>query len=119
MAINTGYEVLVDSTVSADNKAGITHRILQVLDAQTLSVAYATTYSAGSGSTNQASIAVDGASPDFGIRVIMDSAVVGTNTVARILKQLIQVLETNTIVLSHAASYAAGSRAYNITITVT
>jgi len=119
MAVNVGYEILVDASVSADKKAELARKIIQVLESQTLSLTYATTYAAGSNSTNQASIAVSGSSPDFGVRVIMDSAVVGTGTVARLLRQLIQILESETIVLSHAVAYVAGTRAYNITITVT
>jgi len=119
MAVNVGYEVLVDSSVSADKKAEIMRKIIQVLEYRTLSVAYATTYSAGSSSTNQASIAVSGSSPDYGIRVIMDSAVVGTGVVATLLRKLIQAMESETITLSHAASYTAGDRTYNLTVTVT
>jgi len=119
MAINTGYEILIAAAVSADKKAELVTRIEQVLQAETLSVAYDTTYATGSGSTNQASIAVGGASPNVGIRVIMDKAVVGDKKVADLLQRLIAVLLTETIILTHAAAYAAGSRAYNVTITVT
>jgi len=119
MAVNVGYEILVDSSVTDDKKAEIVRRIIQVLEPQTLSIAYVTTYAGGSGSTNQASVTVGGASPDLGIRVIMDSAVVGTGVVAKLLRQLIQALESETITISHAVAYAAGSRAYNLTITVT
>lgn len=119
MAINVGYEVLVDAAVSADKKAELTSRIMQVIQSESLSVAYATTYVTGSNSKNEASISVGGTSPDHGIRVIMDSAVVGTNKVAAILQRLIAILLTETIVLSHAVSYVAGSRVYNITVTVT
>ena len=119
MAVNVGYEVLVDSSVSADAKAGLIRRIIQALEPQTLSLAYATTYATGSDSTNQATITVGGASPDLGVRVIMDSAVVGTGVVAKLLRQLILILESETITIGHAAAYAAGSRTYNVTITVT
>jgi len=119
MAINVGYEILIDSSVSADDKSKLVGRILQALQPEGLSIAYATTYAAGSGSTNQASIAVGGSSPDLGVRVIMDSAVVGTNKVATILQRLIAILGSETITLSHAAAYAAGTRTYNVTATVT
>ena len=119
MAINTGYEILIATAVSADKKAELVSRIMQVLQTETLSVAYATTYAAGSGSTNQASIAVGGASPNLGIRIIMDSAVVGDKLVAALLQRIIAVLLTETIALTHAAAYVAGTRAYNMTITVT
>ncbi|MBA7478996.1 hypothetical protein ES707_14427 [subsurface metagenome] len=118
MAINVGYEILIGAAVSDDKKADLTSRVLQVLQSETLSVAYATTYDGGAGSTNQASIAI-GTSEDLGIRIIMDSAVVGTKKVADILQRLISVLLSETVVLSHAVAYAAGSRAYNMTITVT
>ena len=119
MAVDIGYEILIATAVSADKKADLVSRVMQVLQTETLSVAYATTYAAGSGSTNQASIAVGGASPNLGIRVIMDKTVVGTKKVADLLQRLISVLLTETIVLTHAAAYAAGTRAYNVTITVT
>lgn len=118
MAINVGYEILIGTAISADKKADLTSRILQVLQSETLSIAYATTYAAGTGSTNQATI-TNGATPNFGIRVIMDSAVVGDKVVAALLQRLIAVLLTETIVLTHAAAYAAGTRAYNLVITVT
>ena len=119
MGINVGYEVLIDTSVTADKKAELTRRIIQILESQTLSIAYITTYSANADSTNQATIAVGGASPNLGIRIIMDSAVVGTGTVPVLLRQLIQILETETITIAHAAAYAAGTEVYNLVITVT
>jgi hypothetical protein len=119
MAINVGYEILVDASVVADKKAELVRRIIQVLESQTLSLVYATTYAAGSSSTNQATITVGGSSADFGLRVVMDSAVVGTGVVATLLKQLIQILESETITIAHSASYTAGTRTYNIVVTVT
>lgn len=118
MAINVSYEVLVASSVSDDTKANILRKVIQVLSPQTLAVTTGT-YSAGASSTSQTSIEVGGASEDWGIRVVMDSAVVGTTTVAKILRRLIQVLEGETLVLVHTASYTAGSRTYNALITVT
>ena len=113
-----GYEILIGTAVADDKKADLTSRVLQVLQSETLSIAYATTYATGTGTTNQATI-TNGASVDFGIRIIMDSVGVGTNKVADILQRLISVLLTETIVLSHAVAYAAGTRSYNMTITVT
>lgn len=118
MAINTGYEVLIGSGVSDDKKADLTSRVLQVLQMETLSVSHTASYSAGTTSKNEATI-TNGASVDYGIRIIMDSAVVGTNKVADILQRLIAVLTSETIALTHAVSYVAGDRAYNLTITVT
>jgi len=119
MAINVGYEILIGSAVSADKKAQLTNRVMQILQPGTLSIAYAATYDGGSSSTNQATITVGGDSADFGIRVIMDSAVVGDKVVAALLQRLIAVLITETIALTHAAAYAAGTRVYNLVITVT
>ena len=58
MAVDYAIEVLVDSTVSADKKAEIVRRLLQVLESQTLSVAYAATYAAGTTSVNQQTLTV-------------------------------------------------------------
>lgn len=113
-----GYEILIGSAVSDDKKADLTSRVLQVLQSETLSIAYVTDYATGSGSTNQATI-TNGASVDYGIQILMDSTVVGTNKVADLLQRLISVLLTETIVLTHAVAYAAGTRKYNVTITVT
>lgn len=117
MAVNTGYEVLIGTDISADKKAEITSRVLQVIQPKTLSIVYAATYAAGTGSTNQATIAI-GTTTDFGIRLIMDSAVVGATYVAELLGYLIAILVSETITLSHAAAYAVGSRVYNITVTI-
>jgi hypothetical protein len=119
MATNVGYEILVATAATADKKAEVLQRVLQVLSYRTTAVTYVVTYSAGTSSVNQASISVGGSSPDFGIRVTMDSAVVGTGEVPVILRQLIQCLECETITFANAASYTAGDRAYNVTIAVT
>ena len=58
MAVNYGIEVLVDSTVSADKKAEITRRLIQVLESQTLSIAYAAAWAAGTTSVNQQTLTV-------------------------------------------------------------
>lgn len=119
MAINVGYEILVSSSVSADTKAEIVRKVIQILEYKTLSIAYATTYAAGSSSTNQATITYGGGSANFGIRVTMDSAVVGTDVVPDLLSKLLQILAVGTLTISHAAAYTAGSRTYNLVITVT
>ena len=118
MAIDYGIEILVDTSVSADEKAGIVRRVIQLLEIQTLSIAYATTYASGTTSTNQNTITIGGATPDFGIRVIMDSAVIGADTVPSILRKIIQGLEPETLTIAHAASYTVGDRTYNLVITV-
>src|SRR4030042_1107987 len=118
MATNVGYEILVDTSISADKKAEIIRTTVQVLEDKTLSITYNTTYSAGTSSTNQATITIGGSSADFGIRVTMDSAVIGTGIVPQILRRLIQVFEAETITISHTASYTAGSRTYNLVIAI-
>lgn len=118
MSVDIGYELLVGSAISADKKSEITSRVLQVLQSETLSIVYATTYSAGSSDTNQATITI-GTSINFAIRIIMDKTVVGDKKVADILQRLISVLLTESIALTHKDDYVDGSRVYNITITVT
>lgn len=119
MAINVGYEVLVGSAVSDDDKAMVLSRVLQILQTKTLALTFATSYSAGTTSKNQATITVGGNSADFGIRIIMDSAVVGTGVVPVLLQHLIRVLSSETITLANNDTYTAGDRAYNVIITVT
>ena len=124
MAINHGVEILIDDGESDDFKAQALRRILNVLDRHTVALTtLATTYAAGSGSTNLTSISVGDEqaafSADFGIRVIFDTAVIGTDTAPEIERALIQIFERNTISIVHAASYAAGSRTYNAVITCT
>ena len=120
MAINVGYEVLFDSSTSAKDKSELTAQIIQALPSdRTLTTTYATTYAAGSGSTNQASLAVNGSSPDHGVRILMDSAVVGNDVVLQILALILRLFFNETVTLSHAAAYAAGTRTYNVTITIT
>ena len=92
---------------------------MQILESLTLTIVYATTYAAGTTSTNQNSITVGGATTDFAIRVIMDSAIVGTDKVPSILRRLIQGLESEVLTIAHAAAYTAGDKTYNLVITVT
>ncbi len=119
MAVNTGYEILLDTTTTADKRAEIVRRVLQALEHKTLSMTNTAAYSAGSTSTNQATITVGGATAAYAIRVIFDSAVIGTDEVSDILRILSQVLDSETLTIAYAASYTAGDRAYNHTITVT
>ena len=119
MAITHGFEITVGGAVTADKKAEIQARIVQVLASRTLSIAYVTTYSAGSTSVNQFGLVVGGDSADFGIRILMDSAVVSNKVVATVLKLLIAAMESETIVPAFAATYTAGDRAYNLVITLT
>ena len=120
MAINVGYEILLDSTLGADKWSEIIARVITALGRNTRTFTTpASAYSAGSGSTNQATITVGGATTDRAIRVVMDSAVVGTDVVPEILRKIVQALESETLTIAHATSYAAGSRAYQILITLT
>lgn len=56
---------------------------------------------------------------DFAVRVIMDSAVVGADRVPELVRRVIQVLESETLALTNAATYTAGDRTYNLVVTVT
>lgn len=119
MAITHGFEITVGGAVTADKKAEIMAKIVQVLAVCTRSVTYVTTYSAGSTSVNQFGLVVGGDSADFGIRILMDSAVVSNKVIARVQKLLVAALESETIVPAYAATYTAGDRAYNLTISLT
>ena len=120
MAINVGYEILVDSSVAADKWSELIARVLKALSRNTRTTTTpAAAYSAGSTSTNQATITVGGATTGTAIRVVCDSAVVGTDVVPEILRKIVQALEPETLTIAHATSYTAGDRAYNILITLT
>ena len=118
MAVDTGFEILVDTGQSADKKSEVLRRVLQVLDRYTCTLTYATTYSAGSTSTNGVSIEVGGTSENYGIRVIMDDAVI--TDYPTVLANLIKCLENETLTLTYnSTAYTAGDRAYNVVITLT
>ena len=58
---------------------------------------------------------------DFGIRIRIDEGGTGgvtTDQTPGIVIKVIQLLERETLVISHAAAYAAGSRTYNAVIDV-
>ena len=117
MAVDTGIEILVDSDESADKKSEVLRRVLQVLDRYTCTITYAATYSAGSTSKNLVSIEVGGTGEDYGIRVIMDDAVI--TDYPTVLANLIKCLENETLTLTaNATAYTAGDRAYNVSITL-
>ena len=118
MAINYGVEILVDTTVSADKKATLVRRIIQLLESESLSIATGS-WATGDGQKCQSALTVGGATTNFGISVIMDSAVVGTGKLPTILRRLIQGLESETLTIAHLAAYnGAGTRTYDITITL-
>jgi len=118
MAVDYGLEVLIDSSVTTTNKAKIVRKILLALEPNTLSVAYATTYTAGAGSTNEVTLTVGGASPDFGIRIIIDETAYSTDKLPNLVQKILRTLAQETLTIAHAAAYAAGTRAYNLVITV-
>ncbi len=120
MAINVGFEILVASAVSADTKSNILTRVLAAVQDRTVTATYNASYSAGSTSKSLVSIEVGGTSEDYGIRVVMDSAVVGTTTYSLILSRLLQVLQDQTLTLTASATaYTAGDRAHNVILTLT
>jgi hypothetical protein len=119
VAVDYGVEILVGATPSDDKKADIVRRVLQSIDAHTLSIVYAASYSAGSSSTNEVTLTVTGGTVDFGIRVLVDESAFGTGKLAPLVRALIQALESESPTISHAAAYASGDRAYNLVITVT
>ncbi len=117
MATDKGYEILVGSSISADKHASILATILRVIPPKARTVTFNTTYAAGTTSVNQATIAI-GTTVDLAIRVTMDSAVVGTEYVARLLSNLIKALNPEGITLTYGAGYTAGNRTYNVTIAI-
>lgn len=119
MAINYSIEIQIDSGVSGDKIADLQARVLQALRAETLADVLATTYSAGSNSTNHVTITVGGGTAGYGIRIIMDSAVVGAQKLPTILAIIINTLRSEVITIAHSASYTVGSRTYNHVITIT
>ena len=117
MAINYGIEILVDTSVSDDEKATLTRRILQVLESLTLSIEYNKTYAAGDTSSNFITLCIGGYNTDFGIRVLFDTAVIGTRH-GSIIRRIIQVVEGSTSAINHAGSYIEGNRTYNLVISL-
>ena len=116
MAITTAYEILIDSS-DADKRTEYVARIMQALVGYIRTTTYSAAYSAGSTSTNQATIQLAGVGAvDDAIRVTMDSAVIGTDEVPEVLRKIIAALAGETLVIAHAAAYAAGDRTYNVNI---
>ncbi len=118
MATDTGYEILVGSSISADKHAAILASVLGIVPPKTRTVTFAQTYAAGTTSVNQATLSI-GTTVDLGIRLVMDSAVVGAAYVASLLAALLGVMAPEGVTLTNAASYTAGNRTYNVTITIT
>jgi hypothetical protein len=119
MAVDLAFEVLITSGVTADKKADIARKVLSALASHTLSLGHAASYSAGSTSRNAVGIEVGGTSPDYGIRVSIDSGVSDDNK-ANILRKLLAALAGESLkIVPNTTIYTAGNRAYNTTVTVT
>ena len=122
MAVDHGVEILLDDGESANTKAVALRRIIKALERHTLSLVYKTTYAAGTESnytTLQVGDEQTAFNANFGVRVIFDSAVVGTDIVPEIERRLMQIFERDTISIVHAAAYTVGDGDYNVVITVT
>ena len=117
MAVDIGYEILIDSAQTENKNTQILDLVLSALSRYTKTVTYAASYSAGTTSKNAVTIQV-GASfttPDYGIRVTMDSAVI--TDYAAVLKLLLGVVQRETVTLAaNATLYTAGDRAYEASI---
>lgn len=122
MGIDVGFSILVDSGVSADTKSNILQRVLSAVGDRTVAAVYNTTYAYNADSRNLVQIEVGGTSENFGIRIVMDSGIVGTTTYALILARLLQVLGDQTLTLiapADGALYTAGSSVDNVILTLT
>lgn len=119
MATDYGIEILVDSSQTDDQKSDVLREVLQALAVDTLALVYAASYSAGSSSVNEQTVTVGGASPDYGIRVVLDETVYGTNKLPNLVQRILQALAARTLTIANAATYTAGDRAYQVVITVT
>ena len=111
---DTGFEILIDSSLSEDKKAAILRSITQVLNRYDCEISYNATYDAGSSSTNQVSINVGGASEDYGIRVYFDASV--RTDYPSILSDLIEVVRRHSLTLNANSSFTVGDRVYNAEI---
>ena len=116
MAVDFAVEILVDSGQTENKNTEILDTVLTALSRYTSKVVtYAAAYSAGSTSRNAVSIAVGGASPDYGTRVTLDKAVI--TDYAAVLALLLNAVGRETITLAgEATAYTAGDRAYEASI---
>ena len=55
---------------------------------------------------------------DFAIRIKFDVSELAANKPSQLVRRVLQTMEIETIVITHIASYAAGSRVYNHDIRV-
>ena len=122
MAINVGFSILVASAVSARTKSNILKRVLAALQDRTITTTYNATYAFNADSRNLMQIEVGGTSEDYGIRIVMDSAVVGTTTYALILSRLLSAVQDQTLTLiapANGSLYTAGTSVDNVILTIT
>ena len=89
-------------------------RTIQVLEPWTIAPTFSAAYVAGSTATNQTSITVGGATTSVGIGINFGATTIGADKVPEIERRIIQMLEPETLGISHAAAYSAGDRKYNI-----
>lgn len=111
---------MIDSP-SADKQSELVAKVIRGLQAHTRSIVYTTTYAAGSTSKNQVTLTVAGATTDFAIRVIFDSAVIGDDIVPEVVDKIIRLLKPEALTIAHSSTgaYVAGDRTYNLVITLT
>jgi hypothetical protein len=115
MATDIGFEILVDSGQTEQKNTEIVDLVYSALARYTKTPTYAAAYSAGSTSTNAVTIHVGGTSPDFGIRVTLDKAVIVDYPA--VLRLLLGALQRETLTLAcNATLYTAGDRAYEVSI---
>ena len=119
MAVDYGIAVNVSSSVSADKKASLMRRIIQILEQHSLSIVTQVWAAGTPTNTYEVNIAVGGATPNFGIEILTDETAFTSDKVATLLREVIQALESESLVLTYTAGYADGDRNYNLSITVT
>jgi len=128
MATNYGVEVTIDSSVSASDFCRILDALLRGLvnapktggATITCTATFAAAYAAGTTSKNQTSYTFGGASADRAIRVVWDTAVIGTDETPIINSLIERLVRWGTITVSHSSTgaYVLGDRAYQVTLTL-
>ena len=118
MAIDYGIGIIGKSSLSEKERASIVRQVIQILEPQIASIVYETTFASTADSYDQTNIMVGTGTMNFGIRVIMDSAVVGADKVPSIERRLIQTLEGGISLITHEQSYVLGTEVYNLVITL-
>jgi|TARA_Y100000310_G_scaffold345865_1_gene471859 hypothetical protein len=124
MATDFAIRIRIDENgsggVTSDQIPIILQKIIAVLNAQSLVLTHAATYTAGDRTYNAVVDVNTITAADYGIEVLIDSTVSASKK-ASILSRILQVLANFTLVLSALnTSYVAGSTSVNkSTITVT